>query len=325
MTRPFILIADPNRVRRKMLLEACAEAGIDRVDEASSLSETYQLAEMHRPMRVGVAVEFSRTDEFQALKDMLHYISAELVLFGPDGGSVHRVDVPGAARRFAQVLSAGITPVSSAPSRKPAPDSGPRVMAMPSPVSRLVLIGASTGGIPALETILKEFTADCPPTLVVQHMRPGFGEGLIRRLDDLIRPSVKPAGDKVMLQPGTIHIAAGNNRHLAVLQRSGLMIRLLDDAPVSGHCPSVDVLFEHGAALTDKLYISAALLTGMGADGAAGLARLRAAGAYTIAQDHDSSVVWGMPRVAIEMGAAMDVLPLNSIGRALLRENARRE
>lgn len=326
MPDPLILIADPNRVRRKMLLELCAQAGIGSVVDTSSLDDTYRLAEMHRPRRVAIAADFSKTEEFQALLDLLSYISAEPVLYG-DGpgampGDVWRLEGPAAAQRFVTSLLAGLGlsaqgPARATPARRGRPEAAPRPVVQA--VNGLVLIGASTGGITALETILSEFPADCPPTLVVQHMRPGFGDGLIRRLDDLIRPAVMAAADKVPLRPGTVHVAAGNGHHLGVAQRGGLVTRLLGSEPVSGHCPSVDVIFEHGAALAHGISIRAALLTGMGADGAEGMRRLRAAGAYTIAQDRDSSVVWGMPRVAIEMGGAVDVLPLSGIARALLQ------
>lgn len=309
-----------------MLLELCAQAGIESVVDTSSLDDTYRLAELHRPRCVAIAADFSKTEEFQALLDLLGYIAAKPLLYG-DGqgarpGEVWRVDGPDAAQQFVAGMLTGLglsapAPVPLATARQASPAAPPRPVVQA--VNGLVMIGASTGGITALETILSEFPADCPPTLVVQHMRPGFGDGLIRRLDDLIRPAVVAAADKVPLQPGTVHIAAGNGRHLGVVQRGGLVTRLLGSEPVSGHCPSVDVMFEHGAALAQGLSLRAAILTGMGADGAAGMRSLRAAGAYTIAQDRDSSVVWGMPRVAIEMGGAVDVMPLSGIARALLQ------
>ena len=326
MNGPVIVIADPNRIRRNMLLELCAEAGLHAVVASGSLSETYQLAEMHRPKRVALAVEFTKTAEFQALTDLLTYISAELILYGegPDAatGSLQQPVSRERARRFVDSLAAGLGIGASTSVQKAVTETAPRKIT-DSPNS-LVLIGTSTGGVTALETILSDFPMDCPPTLVVQHMRSGFGEGLIRRLDDMARPKVVAAGDKVPLKPGTVHVAAGIDCHLGVVQRGGLLTRLVRGEAVSGHCPSVDVLFNHGADLADRISVTAVILTGMGAEGAAGMRRLRAAGAYTIAQDKGSSVVWGMPRVAVEMGAVVDILPLASIGRALLRDNGQR-
>ncbi|MDD7972413.1 CheB methylesterase domain-containing protein [Roseinatronobacter alkalisoli] len=326
MTDPVILIADPNRARRKMLLAACADAGIYTAIDAGTLGETYQHAEMHMPRRVAVAAEFARAHEFDALIDMLKMISADLVVYGGAAeavaGNVFRLEGRDSACRLVGLLSAGLGIDARPPPPRQA-SARPAVVPAAPPVSKMVMIGASTGGIPALETILSAFPVDCPPTMVVQHIRPGFAERMIRRLDDMVLPNVVPADDGMPLRSGTVYIAAGNDRHLGVVRRGGLVTRLLDSGAVSGHCPSVDVLFGHGAALAGRVPVSAAILTGMGADGAAGMRDLRAAGAYTVAQDKGSSVVWGMPRVAVELGGAVDVLPLAFIAKALLRDQAR--
>ncbi|MGP9789104.1 CheB methylesterase domain-containing protein [Roseinatronobacter sp. NSM] len=325
MTDPVILIADPNRARRKMLMAICAEMGIDAVIDAGTLGEIYQCAEQHMPKRVAVSVEFVKTHEFDAVLDMLNIISAELLIYG-DGPAamsdqVFRLGGRESAQRLVTLLSAGLTGMR----RVPVASRDMNAIASPNaaPVNRLIMIGASTGGITALETILSAFPQDCPPTLVVQHLRPGFAEGLIRRLDETVRPKVVIAENGVPLRMGTVYVAAGSDRHLGLIQRGGLMTRLIDSAPVSGHCPSVDVLFEQGAQIAGRVSINAAILTGMGADGAAGMRSLRAAGAYTVAQDRGSSVVWGMPRVAVEMGGVVDVLPLAFIAKALLRDQSR--
>lgn len=324
MTDPVILIADPNRARRKLLMSLCGDVGMGAVADAGTLGETYQLAELHMPKRVAIAADFARSSEFSALLDMLKMISAELVVYGEGPAAtsykLFRLDDHAAAVRLVAVLSAGLRAEKPAPLRIQTARAAPACVAPPQ--NKLLLIGASTGGITALETILSAFPEDCPPTLVVQHIRPGFADGLIRRLNETVRPNVVAAGHGVPLRAGYVHIAAGNDRHLGVVQRGGFMTRLVDGDAVSGHCPSVDVLFEHGAMLAGKVAISAAILTGMGADGAAGMRSLRAAGAYTVAQDKGSSVVWGMPRVAVELGGVVDVLPLAFIGKALLRDQA---
>ena len=339
MTDPVILIADPNRARRKMLMAICAEMGIDAAVDAGTLGEIYQCAEQHMPKRVAVAVEFVKTHEFNAVLDMLNIISAELLIYG-DGPAamsdqVFQLGGRDSAQRLVTLLSAGLvgTRQVAVSNRDTFSNAGSNTGVFntavsntavnSSPVTRLIMIGASTGGITALETILSSFPEDCPPTLVVQHLRPGFAEGLIRRLDDTVRPKVVMAGNGVPLRVGTVHVAAGSDCHLGLVQRGGLMTRLIESAPVSGHCPSVDVLFEQGALFADRISINAAMLTGMGADGAAGMRSLRAAGAYTVAQDKGSSVVWGMPRVAVEMGGVVDVLPLGFIAKALLRDQSR--
>jgi two-component system chemotaxis response regulator CheB len=180
----------------------------------------------------------------------------------------------------------------------------------------LILIGASTGGITAIEEVLSSFPADCPPTLVVQHMRDGYIPRLVQRLDDRCRPRVVEATGGLSLRRGTIAFASDESRHLTVAGKAVPRCALSATAPVHGHRPAVDPLFLSATAFGDR--VAAALLTGMGSDGAAGLGALRRAGAFTIAQDEATSTVWGMPRVAIESGAAEIVLPLARIGPALL-------
>jgi len=122
------------------------------------------------------------------------------------------------------------------------------------------------------------------------------------------------------LKRGTVYFASDSNRHLMIKGMSGTRIALVDGPPRNGHRPAVDSLFD--SALPWASRVTAALLTGMGQDGAAGLGALRRAGAHTIAQDQATSIVWGMPRAAVEAGAASEVLPIDRIGHALL---ARRE
>ncbi|MFE3837810.1 CheB methylesterase domain-containing protein [Pseudogemmobacter sonorensis] len=183
----------------------------------------------------------------------------------------------------------------------------------------MILLGASTGGIAALETVLAVFPPDCPPTMIVQHIRDGFAESMIRRFHQDLAPRVEAARDGQALQRGTILIARDGAHHLALSHGvGGLRARLLPGDPVSGHRPSADILFQHGAAVAGRITIRAALLTGMGVNGAEGLAALRAAGAHAIAQDQANSVTWGMPPAVVERGAAVEVLPVDRIGRALL-------
>ena len=161
-----------------------------------------------------------------------------------------------------------------------------------------------------------------PPTLVVQHIRPGFADGLVRRLDRIVAPRVVGAIDGGAIHRGHVYVATDSERHLGLISRAGLRARLLDAPEVSGHRPSIDVLFDSLAQLGGRHRISACLLTGMGADGADGMVNLRANGAYTIAQDKETSVIWGMPQAAIQRGGAAVVLPLDRIAPALLAGRA---
>lgn len=185
------------------------------------------------------------------------------------------------------------------------------------PSSKLLAIGSSTGGVEALCTILEGFPENCPPTLITQHMPPTFTASFAARLDRLCAPKVQEATDGAPIQPGHIYIAPGGDKHLIV--KEGLQPRcmLVEGPPVSGHRPSVDMLFSSAA----KAYGARAvgmILTGMGRDGAQGLKAMRDAGARTLGQDEATCVVYGMPRVAFELGAVERQAPLGSLCDAAL-------
>jgi two-component system chemotaxis response regulator CheB len=184
------------------------------------------------------------------------------------------------------------------------------------------VIGASTGGVEALHTVLAGFPEDCPPTLVVQHINGCFAGAIAQSFDRAVRPRVLLAESDMPLERGTVLLAPGNDRHLQVASAGALGLRcvLREGEPVSGHRPSVDRLFASLAATLGGARGERGLgilLTGMGQDGAQGMAQLASIGARTIAQDQASCVVFGMPRAAIELGAAREVLPLGRIASAI--------
>lgn len=197
---------------------------------------------------------------------------------------------------------------------------GPRAEPTPEfrPSGRIVALGASTGGVEALLQVISGFPANCPPTVITQHMPATFTPSFAARLDRTCPPQVSEARDGDKLETGRVYLAPGGAAHLKV-ERSGmdLRCRLVEGDLVSGHRPSVDVLFRSVAQAVGG-QAAAALLTGMGRDGADGLLALRRAGAATVAQDEATSVVFGMPRVAFEIGAAERQLPLGRIASALL-------
>jgi len=167
----------------------------------------------------------------------------------------------------------------------------------------LIAIGASTGGPEALHTLLERLPPNLPGIIISQHMPIGFTGAFARRLNESLNLEVKEAqtGDRVA--PGTVLIAPGD-QHLRVRGTSSIRtVELLDTPPVNRHKPSVDVMFLSVAQVLGKRAIGV-LLTGMGKDGAEGLSAMKAMGAYTIAQDRISSVVYGMPRAAVLLGAA---------------------
>lgn len=192
--------------------------------------------------------------------------------------------------------------------------SKPRAVA---PSGAVIALGASTGGTEALRAILQGLPADAPPAVVVQHMPAGFTAAFARRLDDLCGVDVKEAAEGDELSRGLALIAPGD-RHLLVERRGARLFARLSDGPaVSRHRPSVDVLFRSVAQSAGPL-ATGVILTGMGDDGAAGLAEMRAAGARTIAQDEASCVVFGMPKEAIARGAVERTLPLDRIAAAIV-------
>jgi len=181
----------------------------------------------------------------------------------------------------------------------------------------IVAIGSSTGGVEALLTVLQCFPENCPPTVITQHMPKTFTSSFAARLDRACAPSVREAEDGAALRSGMVYLAPGGERHLEVVGSTGeLRCRLRDDEPVNGHRPSVDVLF-NSVAQTGRPAVGA-ILTGMGRDGAQGLLTMRQSGAHTIGQDEASCVVYGMPRVAFEIGAVETQTTLTQIGDAVL-------
>ena len=182
---------------------------------------------------------------------------------------------------------------------------------------RIILIGASTGGVDALLTVLSAMPAHCPPIAIVQHTGQGFSDSLIRLLDRRCAVTVEAAQNGQTLRPGHVFVAAGCAGHMRLRSDKPYRIGVEAGPPVSGHLPSVDALFQ--SAVTAGPNVVAALLTGMGRDGAEGLLALRNAGAATIGQDESTSVVYGMPRAAWEIGAVRQQLPLGDIAGAILR------
>jgi two-component system, chemotaxis family, protein-glutamate methylesterase/glutaminase len=321
-----LLVADPDAARRRHLLAHLQ--GITAI-EAASLSEAFDLAESQQPNAVALAVELSGDVGLSMFLRLVDALSVSFVMYGDPARDMtpmaHRKSIEFVEfRRSSDVealldglLSGGAAaPPSSSATIRSVSASAPVSRDAPAALPGLILIGASTGGVSALETVLTAFPPDCPPTLVVQHIRPGFVEGMIARLDARCRPRIVAARDGLPVERGHVYIAADAERHLVLQTGPAPRCRLRDDAPRHGHRPSVDALFESATPFGTR--VTAALLTGMGVDGAAGMAQIRSAGGTTVAQDEASCVVYGMPRAAVEIGAAASVLPLDRIADALL-------
>ena len=183
--------------------------------------------------------------------------------------------------------------------------------------NRLIAIGASTGGIEAIQTLLTPLPANLPPVVITQHIPPVFSTSFAVRLNKNCNLNVIEAKGGEKLTPGYVYIAPGDKHLVIIRDGAHFKTKLLNSDPVNRHKPSVDVLFNSVAEHAAKTSIGI-ILTGMGNDGSQGLLNMRQKGAYTIAQDQASSVVWGMPGSAVEINAANEVLPLTDISSKLL-------
>ncbi len=200
--------------------------------------------------------------------------------------------------------------------------SGPRLVHAPSteggftPNGKVVAIGSSTGGVEALLGVVAALPANCAPTVITQHMPATFTKSFAERLNRVCAAEVSEARDGDALVPGRVFLAPGGAHHLEVEGLQALRCRVAPGAPVSGHSPSVDVLFGSVARACRGRAVGV-ILTGMGRDGARGLMAMREAGARTLGQDEATCVVYGMPRAAFELGAVERQLPLEKIGPTL--------
>jgi len=327
--KPFrIVIASPSPIERSRLAKIVGtHPQMSVIAQATDLSETYTLSEAMEPDVVLLAFDYTRTPEFACMKSLFYALNTRwLVIGGPGTARAPQrasdpaypaVSVDMVADRILDIIRE-VQGMRAAPGRSLAAGATrppPRLQQ-----DRLILIGASTGGVDALLTVLANFPADCPPTAIVQHTGQGFSDSLIRLLDRRCAAQVLAAQDGVTLQAGRVCVAAGTAGHFRLTGRPP-QCRITAGEPVSGHVPSVDELFRSALPLADR--VAAALLTGMGRDGADGLLALRRAGARTIAQDEASSIVYGMPRAAADLGAVEQQLRLDRIGPELLRLCAR--
>ncbi len=196
-------------------------------------------------------------------------------------------------------------------------DYDKNILSKVSTTEKLLVIGSSTGGTVALEFILKNLPASMPPILIVQHMPPTFTYNFAMRLNELSELNVKEAEDGELIKGGNVYIAKGD-MHLGV-RRSGVNLYLSFDNSEKVHFqkPAADVTFNYISDLLGKNAIGI-LLTGMGKDGAEGLLKMKKSGAYTLCQDESSSVVWGMPKAAIDLGAAREVVSLKDIPKKMV-------
>lgn len=302
---------DPYVARDKILqLEPdvlTLDVEMPRLDGLSFLQRLME----HHPLPVVIVSSLTPAHSELALRALS--LGAVEVVPKP-GGTFSIPDVAGHLVRAIRAAAAAKTSLltrreSAAPS--PARDPGLRT------THKVIAIGASTGGTTALEVLLRQFPQTTPGIVIVQHMPPLFTAAFAARLDSVCELQVKEARDGDVVVPGTALIAPGG-QHL-LLERNGARYeaRVRDGPPVHHQKPAVDVLFNAVAHACGPNAVGV-ILTGMGADGARGLLAMRQAGARTFAQDEKTCVVYGMPREAVRMGAAEQILPLPRIAQAVL-------
>jgi len=329
-----LIIDDSATIRRLLSLVLGADPEISVVGEAENPIEARELIKQTDPDVLTLDVEMPKMDGIEFLRRLMRLRPTPVVMIstlthkGSEAAltalQLGAVDVFGKPRRAEisewQALVAIVkTAARARVGQKRVDNKRPLPTRHGAWTGKIVAIGASTGGVDALETVLSRFPADCPPTVIVQHMPELFLTSLATRLDGKYAPKVQLAENGTPLRPGSVLIAPGGDYHLC-LERTRPNVELIGSEKVAGHRPAVDVLFGSLARLGDK--VVATLLTGMGRDGANGMKGLRASGAMTIAQDEATCVVYGMPRAAVELEAACEVLPLNKIGDALLAQAA---
>ena len=328
-----VLLVDDSAVVRKLLADALrGEPDIEVVGGAADPFVARDMILLHKPDLITLDIEMPRMDGLSFLRRLMQHrpmpviVISSLTQSGSAAsiealrlGAVDVIAKPGGPQSVGQVtdrLKERIRALRSAPALRlsaAAPTAPPAARATTADAARrargLVVIGASTGGTQAIETLLTRLPADVPPIVIVQHMPAGFTRAFAARLDSTCATRVVESAGDESLERGTVYIAPGDY-HL-IVDRYGveLRTRLTQGPPVHHQRPAVDVLFT-SVARVQGVPIVALLLTGMGADGADGMVALRRASAETIAEAEESCVVFGMPKEAIARGGAAHVATL---------------
>lgn len=337
-----VLVIDDSVIVRQVLCEIFKETDdIEVVDVAQDPIEARDKIKIHNPDVLTLDIEMPKMDGITFLGNLMRLRPMPVVMVSTltekgaeatfralelgaiDFVAKPKVEVQSQLRKYAEEIcnkvriasKAKVQEKSAAPAAAVA--SGPIAAVTRRNPRQLIAIGASTGGTEAIRDVLTQLPKDSPPIVITQHIPKTFSAAFAARLNASCALTVVEAEHRQPIQPGHAYVAPGD-QHLMVMSKAGQYVCFLNDGPeVNRHKPSVDVMFrsliEHGGK-----NIVAALLTGMGADGAQGMLELKQAGAHTIAQDQATSVVWGMPGAAVNLGAQNEMLPLQKIGHRLV-------
>ncbi len=337
--RRRVLVVDDSAVMRRMLIGLlAAHPGLEVAGECGDPYEAREKIRELNPDVLTLDVEMPRMDGLTFLRKLMRAHPMPVVMLSSltaagtetalEALAIGAVDVVGKPR-IAEIQALGPAgqdiaetvyaasfariPARSLPVPPRAPVHAPR-----NPGRSLIAIGASTGGTEALRELFEALPADLPPIAVVQHILPGFVDAFAQRLDRGCAARVKVAAHGERTEPGTIYFAP-SQVHLAIAGPAARpTLELVEGDRVSRHLPSVDVLFR-SAAMVCGPQACGVILTGMGSDGADGLFRMAQTGAETVGQDEATCVVYGMPKVAFQLGAVKSQLPLPAIPAHLAR------
>lgn len=334
-----VLIIDDSALVREILSKGLAlDKDLEIVGTASDPFVARDKIIELRPDVLTLDVEMPRMDGVEFLRRLMpqHPLpvvivsaltkkGAQITLEAFEAGAVEVVTKPSSdvARGLSAMLNdlrakikiAAATNVSAWKLNKKHADKSVKISreALSESTDKVIAIGASTGGTEAIRKILKTFPASMPGVVIVQHMPAGFTAHFAESLNKGCAMEVKEAAHGERIMPGRVLIAPGGDMQFRVLRSGGTYIAdLKPGEKVCGHCPSVEVMFESVAKYAGANAIGV-ILTGMGSDGAGGMLAMRQAGAHTLAQDEESSVVFGMPKVAYERGGAERLVPLSDI------------
>ena len=336
-----VLIVDDSAVVRKILSEELSK--YDDIEIIGTAVDPYvardKIVKLH-PEVITLDLEMPRMDGLSFLvKLMKHYPlpvvvlssltpkNSEMALKALELGAIEVLGKPGTAystQNISQHLvrairAAALAKIQRTPEKSETAQTRVNSLTLlTNTTHKIIAIGASTGGTKAIEVVLAEMPASSPGTVIVQHMPEHFTTSFSKRLNELSQMEVREAQDNDPVVPGVALIAPGN--HHMLLHRSGgtYVVKIKDGPLVHYQRPSVDVLFQSVASSAGKNAVGV-ILTGMGADGAKGLLAMKQSGAYTMAQNEESCVVFGMPKEAIKIGAVHKIVSLSEVSRSIIQ------
>ena len=338
-----VLIVDDSALVRQILKEILAsDPEIEVVGSASDPLIARDKIKMLNPDVITLDIEMPKMDGITFLRNLMRLRPMPVVMISTltekganvtfealEAGAVDFVAKPKIDLRenltafsdeiIGKVKSAAIANLSRRLTTTKEPDSNEVINSTCSfkNTNKLIAIGSSTGGPEALKEVLTRLPANCPPVLIAQHIPAAFSGPFSRRMDGCSEVTVCEAEDGQAIFPGHVYVAPGHSHLRIERANSGLICRLGKDDAINRHRPSVEALFDSVTEHVNKNAV-AVMLTGMGADGAEAMKRLHESGAYCIAQDEKSSVVWGMPGEAVKRGATDEQLALEKIAQRVM-------